>query len=625
MRLLLCVGAISINAIFITPRLIETKEKRRNPMNSNQDVYGSQLNNNISDQGEEDDSETQMVVKTTLNIKKISKTLLFSLVAILGLLTLSVSTQEVKAQSNALTIPAQSEWVDHGSIFTAGAEGEWDNILWGGFAGCVTKMNGQFYLYYQGSDGYDDTQGTVTNRAIGLATSSDGLNFQKDPSNPVITHSPNNSIEEGAVSCGVSMNSSEMVMYYGANTVTYPGSPYVNANGIAATSTDGRTFTDEGIALQFNDSSLWGSGDEVFPVMALKAPETNQWIVYYIPNGVPETRTLGVAWGNRMLNLSNSAGATDSNGNVAAWGMGGGVVSLQDGTYAVFTNNVSTQQMEARIMDPNSPSHLSNPVQTYNFADFNSGVVFFDAASNTWFLYYRNSDASAYGVKTAPGPSSTPENQPPTVSAGPDQTAELDGGTAFAYLSGTASDDGLPDPPGALSIAWSMVSGPASVSFENPNNLSTTAAFNAEGSYLLELAVSDGEYTVTDRMTVSVVSPPSAPACQVDTAEWNRGSIRDGHKVHLIANTSNCDGGVTVRMDIYEVLGGGQSPVLVGSLMTTIGGNGQVRESWTAVYNCDEPGIDCPDNESVAVYYFEAYVTGNSTQVATSQQLTVSP
>ncbi|NIP25267.1 MAG: hypothetical protein GWO38_15980, partial [Phycisphaerae bacterium] len=92
-----------------------------------------------------------------------------------------------------------------------------------------------------------------------------------------------------------------------------------------------------------------------------------------------------------MLNLSNSAGATDGSGNVATWGMGGGVVSLQDGTYAVFTNNVSTQQLEARIMDPNSPSQLSNPVQTYNFADFNSGVVFFDAASNTWFLYYRNS------------------------------------------------------------------------------------------------------------------------------------------------------------------------------------------------------------------------------------------
>ncbi|NIP25266.1 MAG: hypothetical protein GWO38_15975, partial [Phycisphaerae bacterium] len=208
---------------------------------------------------------------------------------------------------------------------------------------------------------------------------------------------------------------------------------------------------------------------------------------------------------------------------------------------------------------------------------------------------------------------------------GPDQTAELDGEIAFAYLSGTASDDGLPDPPGALSVAWSVVSGPASVSFENPNSLSTTAAFNAEGSYLLELAVSDGEYTVTDRMTVSVVSPPSTPGCQVDSAEWNRGSIRDGHKVHLIANTSNCTVGATVRLDIYEVLGGGQSPLLVGSLMTTIAGNGQAKESWTAVYNCDEPGIDCPDTESVAVYYFEAYVTGSSTQVATSQQLTVSP
>jgi hypothetical protein len=458
-----------------------------------------------------------------------------------------------------------------------------------------------------------------------LATSNDGINFQKDPSNPVVTHSPNNSIEEGAVSCGVSMNSSEMVMYYGANTVTSPTSPYVNANGVVATSTDGRNFNDQGIALRYNDSTLWGSGDEVFPVMSFRSPETNRWIVYYIPNGVPETRTLGVAWGTSMLNLSNSAGVTDSGGNIATWGMGGGVVSLQNGSYAVFTNNVTTQQMEARIMNPNTPAQLSTPVQIYSFANFNSGVVYFDAASNTWYLFYRNGDASAYGVKTASGPGNPPQNAPPTVSAGANRSVELDGGLALVNISGTASDDGLPNPPGALSVSWSLVSGPTGVSIEDPNSLSTMVSFTAEGTYLLELAVSDGEYTVTDSMTVEVVSAPTGPSCQIIAAEWNRNSTHDGRKVQLRTNTSNCGGGELVRFSIYEVLGGGQNPVLVDSLTTSVAGNGQAKVNWTAVYNCDDPGIECPAPENFAIYYFEAYLDGSQSQTVTSGQLSVSP
>jgi hypothetical protein len=39
------------------------------------------------------------------------------------------------------------------------------------------------------------------------------------------------------------------------------------------------------------------------------------------------------------------------------------------------------------------------------------------------------------------------QNQPPMVNAGPDQTVILPNA---ATLSGTASDDGLPNPPGTL-------------------------------------------------------------------------------------------------------------------------------------------------------------------------------
>jgi K319L-like, PKD domain len=77
-----------------------------------------------------------------------------------------------------------------------------------------------------------------------------------------------------------------------------------------------------------------------------------------------------------------------------------------------------------------------------------------------------------------------PVNQPPGVNAGPDQTITLPGS---ANLIGTVSDDGLPNPPGALTTTWSKVSGPGTVTFGNAAAVSTTASFSAAGNYVLRL------------------------------------------------------------------------------------------------------------------------------------------
>ena len=78
----------------------------------------------------------------------------------------------------------------------------------------------------------------------------------------------------------------------------------------------------------------------------------------------------------------------------------------------------------------------------------------------------------------------TAANQPPVVSAGADQTITL---PATAALAGSASDDGLPTPPGTVTTTWSRVSGPGTVTFGNANALTTTATFSMAGSYTLRL------------------------------------------------------------------------------------------------------------------------------------------
>jgi hypothetical protein len=97
-------------------------------------------------------------------------------------------------------------------------------------------------------------------------------------------------------------------------------------------------------------------------------------------------------------------------------------------------------------------------------------------------------------------------NLGPSVSAGPDRT--IDASQALV-LDGGALDEGLPD--GQLFPFWSEVSGPGTVAIADPNALDTTALFSIPGSYVLRLAVSDGEFVGQDDVVVNVIDP-SVPA-----------------------------------------------------------------------------------------------------------------
>jgi uncharacterized protein YjiK len=95
-------------------------------------------------------------------------------------------------------------------------------------------------------------------------------------------------------------------------------------------------------------------------------------------------------------------------------------------------------------------------------------------------------------------------NQPPSASAGPDRIVAL---AEAAALDGSASDDGLPNPPGALTTRWSQVSGPGVARFADANTVDTTVSFSAAGSYVLRLSVSDGEAEAADDAGFTVVDP----------------------------------------------------------------------------------------------------------------------
>jgi RHS repeat-associated protein len=101
-----------------------------------------------------------------------------------------------------------------------------------------------------------------------------------------------------------------------------------------------------------------------------------------------------------------------------------------------------------------------------------------------------------------------PGNAAPQVRLGDDLT--LPPGTDLR-IKGFAYDDGLPNPPAALTLQWTVTQTPAGVSaagvsFTPDNALETVAHFPAQGVYTLRLTASDGAREAYDEIIVKVTS-----------------------------------------------------------------------------------------------------------------------
>lgn len=118
--------------------------------------------------------------------------------------------------------------------------------------------------------------------------------------------------------------------------------------------------------------------------------------------------------------------------------------------------------------------------------------------------FYAQVEGSSLSVRFdahLPSDSGGGQNQAPQVNAGADVLAPID---RPPTLTGTASDDGLPAPPGALTLAWTQVSGPGTATFGSPAAAVTTTSFTAVGAYVLRLTANDGELAASDEVTVHV-------------------------------------------------------------------------------------------------------------------------
>jgi len=265
----------------------------------------------------------------------------------------------------------------------------------------VVKKDGIYFLYYIGADGdrrLPHTDGGPRHRALGVATSTDGIKFTNYSKNPILTFLPNNNDEEGIFSAGATLGENgNVVLYYGPMDARGVISRSVDSDVRLAISENGLDYTDVGDVISHAESSVWGYGDELFPVGTHQTKD--KWYVYYIAKGRAAHWDLGIAWGLSPEKLSHTKAVLTSGSYIIG---GGDPVWLGPDKIGIFiVRDFSKGIVEVRIASSNSPDKLSTPVETYDFGNLAHLTMLLDKETNTWFMYYRNEDAGAIRLKTA--------------------------------------------------------------------------------------------------------------------------------------------------------------------------------------------------------------------------------
>jgi RHS repeat-associated protein len=118
-------------------------------------------------------------------------------------------------------------------------------------------------------------------------------------------------------------------------------------------------------------------------------------------------------------------------------------------------------------------------------------------------------------------------NREPFVSAGGDQGFYEVRLPDLLTLHGEVHDDG-PAGDTRFTSTWSLVSGPAPVSFTDASSPETEVLFTEPGTYVLQLEATDGFLDVADRATITVDPDPSIVGANLAIALGSAGPLTTG-------------------------------------------------------------------------------------------------
>ena len=173
-------------------------------------------------------------------------------------------------------------------------------------------------------------------------------------------------------------------------------------------------------------------------------------------------------------------------------------------------------------------------------------------------------------------------NKNPVVNAGPDQTITLPGA---ATLSGSATDDGIPNRPGALSYTWTKTNGPGTVTFADTHAANTTATFSVAGTYTLQLSASDSVLAGSDKVIVTVNPNPNPSADLKITVSDGKTDISAGQKNNYTIAVTNAGPNSVTGAVVTDVFPGTFSGVTFTAMQAggatgfTANGSGNINDT----------------------------------------------
>lgn len=293
-------------------------------------------------------------------------------------------------------IPSTQDWTDHGVVLQQSFSG-WDRHF-AGFIPSVVKKDDIYFLYYVGSSGPRSSDGKPRDRALGVATSTDGIHFTKYAGNPVLTFQPHNNEEEGVWSVATALDDNgDIVLFYGGLLAANSSSTQVDVNIYLATSSDGLNLTDMGLVLSSSEN-----GGENTPLAVIYAPggtpqAFGNWHLWY---GRKDPTSL--AMGDNPSTISRVASFPLS---ISVGWLGMAATRIGGGKVAVFVD----EPLEVWVAYLNALDQFQGPLSTFDLPSFAQGKsVVLDRVTNTWYLYFHQgmnndlSDVDTIHVWTAP-------------------------------------------------------------------------------------------------------------------------------------------------------------------------------------------------------------------------------
>ncbi len=183
-----------------------------------------------------------------------------------------------------------------------------------------------------------------------------------------------------------------------------------------------------------------------------------------------------------------------------------------------------------------------------------------------------------------------PAVKPPVVSAGPNQTITL---PASATLNGSAT----PGTSGAtVTVKWSVVSGPGTVTFGSSTAAATTASFSVAGSYTLQLTATSGALSASSTTVITVQPAGKLPTVSAGSNE----SVTLPDSLRLRGSASAGTSGATVTV-LWSVVSGPGTVVFSAPSSTTTNATFSLAGSYTLKLTATSQGLSASDTTVITV------------------------